>query len=154
MRTAITVSALAHALFWGLNALSARAPITNPAETAITVDIVSPDEIGEAAKPPIPEKANSPEASAPNGTTQSEALASNSPSSPPLRPLPSERRLGSLSKRPKQRAHERQRNQQPQPRRRPSRQRQALRPRRRRTSRSASRRPICLSSAAAGSTPR
>ena len=88
MRTAITVSALAHALFWGLNALSAPAPIATPPETAITVDIVSPDEIGDGGKPPVSEKANSPEASAPNATTQSEALASNNPPSPPLRPSP------------------------------------------------------------------
>jgi hypothetical protein len=88
VRTAITVSALAHALFWGLNALSAPAPIAKPAETAITVDIVSPDEIGEAAKPPVSEKENSPGASAPTGAAQPEALASNSPPSPLLRPPP------------------------------------------------------------------
>jgi hypothetical protein len=88
VRTAITVSALAHALFWGLNALSAPAPIAKPPETAITVDIVSPDEIGDGGKPPVSEKANSPEASAPNATTQSEALASNNPPSPPLPPSP------------------------------------------------------------------
>jgi hypothetical protein len=88
VRTAITVSALAHALFWGLNALSAPVPIATPPETAIAVDIVSPDEIGDGGKPSVSEKANSPEASAPNATTQSEALASNNPPSPPLRPSP------------------------------------------------------------------
>jgi hypothetical protein len=88
VRTAVTVSALAHALFWGLNALSAPAPIAKPPETAITVDIVSPDEIGDGGKPPVSEKANSPEASVPNATTQSEALASNNSPSPPLRASP------------------------------------------------------------------
>jgi len=87
VRTAITVSALAHVLLCALNALPSSAPIANPAENAISVDIVSPDELGEAADAPVPDEANTPEAaSADSGATQSEARASNSPPSQPLRP--------------------------------------------------------------------
>jgi hypothetical protein len=64
VRTAIALSAFAHALFWGVNALSVPDPIARPAENPITVDIVSADEIGEVPKAHTPETADFPEASA------------------------------------------------------------------------------------------
>jgi hypothetical protein len=63
VRTAITVSALAHAVFCALNAFSAPGPIAKPPEQTVTVDIVSPNEIAEAATPAQPATTNTPAAS-------------------------------------------------------------------------------------------
>jgi outer membrane biosynthesis protein TonB len=63
VRTALTISAIAHALLWVLLALPGPAPLARPAENPIVVDIVSPDEIGEAPKAQVPDKATTPETS-------------------------------------------------------------------------------------------
>ena len=65
MRTALIISALAHALFWGLATLWAPNPLAKPSETPpIMVELVSPDEVAEATAKNAPEK-NAPEKNAP-----------------------------------------------------------------------------------------
>jgi hypothetical protein len=50
VRTALIISALAHALFWGLATLSAPHPLAKPSEPPpIVVDLVSPEELAEAS---------------------------------------------------------------------------------------------------------
>jgi hypothetical protein len=50
VRTALIISALAHALFWGLATLSAPNPLAKPSETPpIMVELVSPAEAAEMA---------------------------------------------------------------------------------------------------------
>ncbi len=63
MRTALTISALAHALLWVPVALPKAAPLAQHDEKPIMVEIVSPDEIGEAPKAQEPAKTKTPEAS-------------------------------------------------------------------------------------------
>jgi hypothetical protein len=62
VRTTLIISAVAHALLWGLIALPGPQPLAKQAEHPIVVDIVSPDEIGEAPKAQAPAKPNIPEA--------------------------------------------------------------------------------------------
>jgi hypothetical protein len=63
VRTTLTISAMAHALLWGLIALPGPEPFAKQAENPIMVDIVSPDEIAEASKAQMPAEASTPEAS-------------------------------------------------------------------------------------------
>jgi outer membrane biosynthesis protein TonB len=58
VRTALIISALAHALFWGLATLSAPNPLAKPSEAPITVDLVSPDEFAEMTAPRETAEAN------------------------------------------------------------------------------------------------
>jgi len=78
VRTALTISAFAHALLWLPIALPNAAPLAKHDEKPIVVEIVSPDEIGEAPKAQVPDKANIPDAS----TSQK---AEPQPSPPPQR---------------------------------------------------------------------
>jgi hypothetical protein len=58
VRSALTISAVAHALLWVPIALPGPAPLAKPDENPIMVEIVSPDEIGEATKAQVPSKAD------------------------------------------------------------------------------------------------
>ena len=58
MRTALIISAFAHALFWGLATLSAPNPLAKPSEAPITVDLVSPEEFAEMTAPGETAEAN------------------------------------------------------------------------------------------------
>ena len=51
MRKALIISVIAHALFWGLNALHAPQPLASIGETPVMVDIVSPEDMDAAPKP-------------------------------------------------------------------------------------------------------
>jgi hypothetical protein len=50
VRAALTISAVAHTLFWGLNVLHIPGPLANKAEVPIAVEIVSADEMEERSK--------------------------------------------------------------------------------------------------------
>ncbi len=50
MRAALTISAVAHTLFWGLNVLHIPGPLANKAEVPIAVEIVSADEMDARSK--------------------------------------------------------------------------------------------------------
>jgi outer membrane biosynthesis protein TonB len=58
VRTALIISALVHALFWGLATLSAPNPLAKPSEAPITVDLVSPEEFAEMTAPGETAEAN------------------------------------------------------------------------------------------------
>jgi hypothetical protein len=58
VRTALTISAVTHALLWVPIALPGPAPLTTPDENPIMVEIVSPDEVGEPTKAQVPAKAD------------------------------------------------------------------------------------------------
>jgi outer membrane biosynthesis protein TonB len=65
VRTALIISAIAHALFWGLATLWAPNPLAKPSETPpIMVELVSPDEVVEATAKDAQEK-DAPEKNAP-----------------------------------------------------------------------------------------
>jgi hypothetical protein len=51
VRNALIISVIAHALFWGLNALHAPQPLASIGETPVMVDIVSPEDMDAAPKP-------------------------------------------------------------------------------------------------------
>jgi len=51
VRNALLISVIAHALFWGLNALHAPQPLASIGETPVMVDIVSPEDMDAAPKP-------------------------------------------------------------------------------------------------------
>lgn len=51
VRNALIISVIAHALFWGLNALHAPQPLASIGETPVTVDIVSPEDMDATPKP-------------------------------------------------------------------------------------------------------
>ena len=51
MRNALIISVIAHALFWGLNALHAPQPLASIGENPVMVDIVSPQDMDAATKP-------------------------------------------------------------------------------------------------------
>jgi hypothetical protein len=55
VRNALIISVIAHALFWGLNALHAPKPLASIDETPVMVDIVSPEDVDAAPKPENPE---------------------------------------------------------------------------------------------------
>jgi hypothetical protein len=55
VRNALIISVIAHALFWGLNALHAPKLLASIDETPVMVDIVSPEDVDAAPKPEIPE---------------------------------------------------------------------------------------------------
>ena len=55
MRNALIISVIAHALFWGLNALHAPKLLASIDETPVMVDIVSPEDVDAAPKPENPE---------------------------------------------------------------------------------------------------
>jgi hypothetical protein len=78
VRTALTISALAHALLWVPVALPKAAPLPMHDEKPIEVEIVSPDEIAEAAKAQEPAKTKTPDVA----TSQ---RAEPQPSPPPQR---------------------------------------------------------------------
>jgi hypothetical protein len=78
VRTALTISALAHALLWVPVALPNAAPLAKHDEKPIVVEIVSPDEIGEAPKAQEPAKTKTQEAA----TSQ---RAESEPPAPPQR---------------------------------------------------------------------
>jgi hypothetical protein len=88
LRTTLTISAMAHALLCGLLALPGPQPLARQAENPIVVDIVSPDEIGEAPKAQVP-AAQVPQAQAPAKPNTPEASsgqrAEPQPSPPPQR---------------------------------------------------------------------
>jgi hypothetical protein len=60
VRNALIISVIAHALFWGLNALHAPKPLASIDETPVMVDIVSPEDVDAAPKPENPETVTSP----------------------------------------------------------------------------------------------
>jgi hypothetical protein len=78
VRTALTISALAHALLWVPVALPNAAPLAKHDEKPIEVEIVSPDEIAEAPKAQEPAKTKTPDVA----TSQ---RAEPQPSPPPQR---------------------------------------------------------------------
>jgi len=64
VRTALTISAFAHALLWVAVTSSGPEPLARQAEEPIVVDIVTPDQVGETpkeqAKADVPEASTSP----------------------------------------------------------------------------------------------
>jgi len=78
VRTAITASAIAHVLLWAPIAWPGVEPPARPPEP-ILVEIVSPEEIGEASKPQAPAETEVPEAAA---SVKSEPQAAAPPPQP------------------------------------------------------------------------
>jgi hypothetical protein len=78
VRTAITASAIAHVLLWAPIAWPGLEPPARPPEP-ILVEIVSPEEIGEAPKPQAPAETEASEAAA---TVKSEPQAAAPPPQP------------------------------------------------------------------------
>src|SRR5262245_7046617 len=87
VRTALIISALAHALFWGLATLWAPNPLAKPSETPpIMVELVSPAEADEANAKNTPEN-NTPEKNvATDQTAATDKKPEPQPAPPPDRP--------------------------------------------------------------------
>jgi outer membrane biosynthesis protein TonB len=88
VRTALIISALAHALFWGLATLWAPNPLAKPSETPpIMVELVSPAEADEANAKNTPEK-NAPaeKNAAADQTAATDQKPEPQPAQPPDRP--------------------------------------------------------------------
>jgi hypothetical protein len=95
VRTALTISAFAHALLWVSVALPSAAPLAKHDEKPIMVEIVSPDEIGEAPKAQEPAKAKPPDVSTskraepePSPSPQRQDQAQQRPETPRPQPEP------------------------------------------------------------------
>jgi outer membrane biosynthesis protein TonB len=88
VRTALIISALAHALFWGLATLSAPNPLAKPSEAPITVDLVSPAEFAEMTAAGEMAEANAKNAAAEKAEKNAEADKAAEPQAapPPERP--------------------------------------------------------------------
>jgi outer membrane biosynthesis protein TonB len=85
VRIALTISAVAHALLWVAVTSSGPEPLAKQAEDPIMVDIVSPEQVGEApkpeAKPQMQAKADVPEASEPMASSEAKPVSEAKPSS-------------------------------------------------------------------------
>jgi outer membrane biosynthesis protein TonB len=88
VRTALIISALAHALFWGLATLSAPNPLAKPSEAPIAVDLVSSDELAEMTAPRETAEANAKSAAAENAEKNAATDTTPEPQAapPPERP--------------------------------------------------------------------
>jgi hypothetical protein len=110
VRTALTISALAHALLWVPVALPKAAPLAQHDEKPIMVELVSPEEIAEAPKAQEPAKTKTPEVSTsqraepqPPATPQRQGQAQQRreaprPQAEPERPTPAPQAAQAASK--------------------------------------------------------